>query len=154
MFWKNSFQCGSTTENVETCNRRGWQKVELTLITATLSKCYPWEESGMCDWNYLSKLLDTFLRYFHTRELFRKSTSGGLWRRSGLHGVLKDACNCREVSTKRTGHSLLEMIPAWGLSMIYTSAAKSSWRDGGWTRGALGVRSPIELSVHWSKADP
>ena len=41
MFWKNSFQCGSTTENVETCNRRGWQKVELALITATLSKCYP-----------------------------------------------------------------------------------------------------------------
>lgn len=78
------------------------------LITGTLSKCYPVEESGICDWNYLSKL-DTFLRCFHTSELFRKITA----RRSlkGLHWVLKDARNCREVGTKRrTEHSLLEKI--------------------------------------------
>ena len=54
---------------------------------------------------------------------------------------MKDACNWREVSAKRrTEHSLLEMIPTSGLSMIYTSAVKSSWRDGGWTMRALGVR--------------
>lgn len=29
MFWKNGFQCDDTTESVEACSRRGWEKVEL-----------------------------------------------------------------------------------------------------------------------------